>query len=178
MDQLSQSTNSQILRLELDNQVLRRQLEESNESAVLENTAKVLELEKENSRLSQKVDKLLTDVAEKEKKTTELETTIHDLSRTRISLEETVDTLRENGERQVRELEREIERLTETVVAVRERSEQTNDDRILDLEQENSKLNVKILASSTQASRLECENRQLEKSCERLTATVKELRCA
>ena len=177
MDQLSETANSQILRLELENQRLRRQLEESSESVAVESASKMLELEKENIRLSQKVDKLLTDVAEKEKRTTELETTLRDISRMKNSLEETVDTLRENGERHVRELEREIEQLTQTVVTVRERSEQTNDDRVLDLERENKKLSERILSSSTQLSRLECENKQLEKSCERLTATVKQLRC-
>jgi len=178
MDQLSETANSQILRLELENQRLRRQLEESNESTAVQNVSRMLELEKENSRLSQKVDKLLSDVAEREKRTTELETVVHDLSRMKNSLEETVDTLRENGERQVRELEREIEQLTRTVVTVRERSEQTNDDRILDLERENNRLSEKVLLSSTRVSRLECENKQLEKNCERLAEILEQLRSA
>ena len=56
-DQLNETTNTKILRLELENQRLRNQIVPSNENSekVVENTSRVSALERENQRLSVKV---------------------------------------------------------------------------------------------------------------------------
>ena len=57
-DQLSETTNTKVLRLELENQRLQKMLANNHEHTVLENTSRVMALEKENSRLSNKVKSL------------------------------------------------------------------------------------------------------------------------
>lgn len=53
--QLSESTNSQILRLQLDNRRLKAELDAQKESELLGNVSLRLEIDKENTRLSRKV---------------------------------------------------------------------------------------------------------------------------
>ena len=57
-DQLTETTNTKVLRLELENQQLHKLLENNHEHSVLENTSRMMALEKENMRLSNKVKSL------------------------------------------------------------------------------------------------------------------------
>ena len=54
-DQLNETSNTKILRLELENQRLQKQLEEIKQNSSLENSSKMVELKKENNRLARKV---------------------------------------------------------------------------------------------------------------------------
>ena len=54
-DQLSDTTNTEVLRLELENQRLQKLLADQREQSIVENSAHILELEKENKRLASKV---------------------------------------------------------------------------------------------------------------------------
>ncbi len=54
-DQLNETANTKILRLELENNRLQKQLEDIKQNSLLENTSKMVELERENHRLAKKV---------------------------------------------------------------------------------------------------------------------------
>lgn len=54
-EQLADTTNTEVLRLELENQRLQKLLADQRDQFALENSSHLLELEKENSRLASKV---------------------------------------------------------------------------------------------------------------------------
>ncbi|XP_011447638.3 girdin isoform X2 [Magallana gigas] len=163
-DQLTETTNAKILRLELENQRLNQKLEEAKEKMLIENAERNLELEKENQRLAKKVEKLLETSQENSQNCLELEQQMEQLEMEKENLLQTLDTVKENSERHVKELEREKEQLTHTVEVVRARSEQTNDARLKDLERENKRMSQSVSQKDHQLSKMEYENRQLQKS--------------
>ncbi|XP_061172123.1 girdin-like isoform X3 [Saccostrea echinata] len=163
-DQLTETTNAKILRLELENQRLNQKLEEAREKMLIENAERNLELEKENQRLAKKVEKLLESGQETSQNCLELEQEMEQLQIEKENLLQTLETVKENSERQVKELEREKEQLSHTVEVVRARSEQTNDARLKDLERENKRMSHSVSQKDQQLSKLEFENRQLQKS--------------
>ncbi|XP_062573804.1 girdin-like isoform X4 [Saccostrea cucullata] len=163
-DQLTETTNAKILRLELENQRLNQKLEEAKEKMLIENAERNLELEKENQRLAKKVEKLLESGQEASQNCLELEQEMEQLQIEKENLLQTLETVKENSERQVKELEREKDQLSHTVEVVRARSEQTNDARLKDLERENKRMSQSVSQKDQQLSKLEFENRQLQKS--------------
>ena len=58
-DQLTETSNAKILRLELENQRLSAKLREMQEGAVIHSAEVNLQLEKENQRLLKRIEKLL-----------------------------------------------------------------------------------------------------------------------
>ena len=55
---MNETANTRLLRLELENRKLREKLEEAHEGVLIDNATRTVELEKENSRLSKKVQDL------------------------------------------------------------------------------------------------------------------------
>ena len=166
-DQLKETTNAKILRLELENQHLHRKIEDMRESSLIENTTLNLELEKENQRLSKKVEKLLHNNKETSQKCFDLEEQNRELLREKDHFVQTVELTKESAERQINELERQNEDLAQTVDVIRNRSEQTNDTKVKDLERENKRLHEAISVKNQHLSKLEFESRQLHKSYQR-----------
>ncbi|XP_048734399.1 girdin-like isoform X3 [Ostrea edulis] len=162
--QLTETTNAKILRLELENQRLNQKLEEAKEKMLIENAERNLELEKENQRLAKKVEKLLETNQETSQNCLEMEQKMEHLELEKENLIQTLDTVKENSERQVKELERENDQLTHTVEVVRARSEQTNDARLKDLERENKRMSQSVSQKDQRLSKVEYDNRQLLKS--------------
>ncbi|XP_060071604.1 girdin-like [Ylistrum balloti] len=163
-NQLNETTNAKILRLELENQRLQQKLEEARESALIENTTLTLELEKENQRLAKKVEKLQESSREMSQTQIELEQKLDEFVHEKEQLSQTLETVKESADRQIRELERENDHLTDTVDTVRARSEQTNDARLKDLERENKRMHDTVTAKNQLLSKMEFENRQMQKS--------------
>nr|XP_022333848.1 girdin-like isoform X3 [Crassostrea virginica] len=163
-DQLTETTNAKILRLELENQRLNQKLEEAKEKMLIDNAERSLALEKENQRLAKKVEKLLETNQGASQNCLELEQKLEQMEIEKDNLLQTLGTVKENSERQVKELERENDQLTHTVEVVRARSEQTNDARLKDLERENKRMSQAVSQKDQQLSKLEYESRQLQKS--------------
>ncbi|XP_021348797.1 girdin-like isoform X2 [Mizuhopecten yessoensis] len=174
-NQLNETTNAKILRLELENQRLLQKVEEARESALIENTTLTLELEKENQRLAKKVEKLQESNREMSQSQIELEQKLDQFSHEREQLSQTLETVKESADRQVRELERENDHLTNTVETVRARSEQTNDAKLKDLERENKRMHETVIAKNQLLSKLEFENRQVQKSYNKVKASTDKL---
>ncbi|KAL5009181.1 hypothetical protein ScPMuIL_014762 [Solemya velum] len=156
-DQLTETTNSKLLRLELENQRLHQKLDEMKDK-----------LEKENQRLSKKVEKLIIEIKDQQEKCLDFEQKVSSGVREKDQIQIAFETVKENAERQVRELEKENEHLSQTVESIRHRNEQSNDAKIKDLEKENKRIHQTISQKNQQLSKFEFENRQLQKSYNKL----------
>ncbi|XP_071162644.1 girdin-like isoform X2 [Mytilus edulis] len=167
-DQMAETTNAKVLRLDLENQRLKKKIEELRESSLIENTSLNLELEKENQRLAKKIEKLQGSSNDSSQQCIDLEQNLHVAARERDNLAQTLETLKDNYERQVRELEAENDNLQQTVHVIRQRNEQTNDTRLKELEKENKQLHETVTAKNQVTSKLEHENRQIQKSFSKL----------
>ncbi|VDI23969.1 Hypothetical predicted protein, partial [Mytilus galloprovincialis] len=121
--------------------------------------AKVLRLDLENQRLKKKIEELLHRLRTKSTCSSK---------RKGDNLAQTLETLKDNYERQVRELEAENDNLQQTVHVIRQRNEQTNDTRLKELEKENKQLHETVTAKNQVTSKLEHENRQIQKSFSKL----------
>ncbi|KAK3093661.1 hypothetical protein FSP39_018593 [Pinctada imbricata] len=167
-NQLTETTNAKILRLELENRRLSQQLEDMKENAVIENTALTLQLEKENQRLTKKVEKLQENDQGSAQKMYELEQLNDQLQQDKEQMSQMMEKVKESSDRQIKELERENDNLSHTVEVIRARNEQTNDARVKDLERENKRLSDQALHKDQRISKLEYESRQLQKSYNKL----------
>ncbi|XP_046341956.1 girdin-like isoform X2 [Haliotis rufescens] len=171
-DQLSETSNARILRLQLENQQLHEKLQEASENALIQNTAINLENEKEIQRLSKKLEKLQESNSLASQECLDMEEQKDELSREKEKLIVTLEMVKENSDRQVRELEAENEHLTQTIDVLRERNEKSNDARIKDLERENRRLHETVSTKNAMLSKLEFETKQLHRSYQKLKENV------
>nr|XP_060479550.1 girdin [Panthera onca] len=89
-----------------------------------------------------------------------------DLMKEKAQLEKTIETLRENSERQIKILEQENEHLNQTVSSLRQRSQISAEARVKDIEKENKILHESIKETSSKLSKIEFEKRQIRKELE------------
>lgn len=82
----------------------------------------------------------------------------------KAQLEKTIETLRENSERQIKILEQENEHLNQTVSSLRQRSQISAEARVKDIEKENKILHESIKETSSKLSKIEFEKDKLEKN--------------
>ncbi|KAK7506972.1 hypothetical protein BaRGS_00001823 [Batillaria attramentaria] len=171
-DQLTETSNAKILRLELENQRLSAKLREMQDGALIHSAEVNLQLEKENQRLSKRIEKLQETAQDASEKLFAAEEEQHKVEGERRELQQALDMVKENYERQVRELEQENAQLSHTIEVLRERNEKTNDAKMKDLERENKRMTETINAKNTQMSKMEFENRQLQRSYSKLKENV------
>ncbi|XP_067943697.1 girdin-like isoform X2 [Watersipora subatra] len=171
-EQLSNSTNADILRLELENQRLQKLMAEQREQLTLENSSHILELEKENKRLASKVQRLQDSSDKSSKDFMELDNEKQEYHRQVTELKCAMDTVKESSERQVQELERENEQLASTIETLRQRNEENKDLRVKDVERENKRMAETVKEVSQQLSKLDYEYRSLQKTHSRLREQV------
>ncbi|XP_033632076.1 girdin-like isoform X2 [Asterias rubens] len=164
----NESASSRILRLERENQRLLQEIETMKDAAMLQSNTRILEIEKENNRLSRKVEMLQQASNTDIQNSLELEQEINKLKREKQQLDETINTVRENAERQSKEWSMEKGQLEETVEKLRERNKKDIDQRVKDVEKENKKLVEEMQESQIQISKLEYENKQLDRCQEKL----------
>lgn len=174
-DQLSETSNTKVLRLELENQRLQQKLDELRDTSLIESSALNTELEKENKRLAKKVESLQEEMKSQSDKCIDLEQKSKMFEEDKDKMLQMVETVKENTERQLNEVKREKEHLAETITALRDRNEKTNDTRLKELESENKKLHDKISEFTSRCSKLDFENQQMKKSCDRLKASADRL---
>uniref|UniRef100_A0A673Z7B0 Coiled-coil domain containing 88A n=1 Tax=Salmo trutta TaxID=8032 RepID=A0A673Z7B0_SALTR len=158
--EVNELTSSRLLKLEKENQTLLKTVEELRGSASKHVPARLLKADKENQRLTQRLESELNTERESLHSAESLGT---DLMKEKALLEKTLETLRENSERQVKGLEQENEHLTNTVSSLRQRSQVGPEARVKDVEKENRVLHESIRETSSKLNKLEFERKQLRK---------------
>ncbi|XP_037662515.1 girdin isoform X8 [Choloepus didactylus] len=166
--EVNELTSSRLLKLEMENQSLAKTVEElrSTMDSVDGNASKSLKIEKENQRLSKKVEILENEIIQEKQSLQNCQNLSKDLMKEKAQLEKTVETLRENSERQIKILEQENEHLTQTVSSLRQRSQISAEARVKDIEKENKILHESIKETSSKLSKIEFEKRQIRKELE------------
>ncbi|XP_055879574.1 girdin-like isoform X3 [Biomphalaria glabrata] len=175
-EQILETSHAKVLRLELENQRLAAKLAEMRETAMIQSAEVSLELEKENKRLANKVEKLQANVYESSERMIEIEGQLTSSREETQRVMKVLETVKENSERQVNELERENERLTQTLHTIQERCELTSDVKMKDLERENKRLHETVAAKNSQLTQLEFDHRQLQRSSHQLQEGTQRLK--
>ncbi|KAF3826765.1 hypothetical protein GH733_009290 [Mirounga leonina] len=166
--EVNELTSSRLLKLEMENQSLTKTVEElrSSMDSAEGNTSKILKIEKENQRLSKKVEILENEIIQEKQSLQNCQNLSKDLMKEKAQLEKTIETLRENSERQIKILEQENEHLNQTVSSLRQRSQISAEARVKDIEKENKILHESIKETSSKLSKIEFEKRQIRKELE------------
>ncbi|XP_036981655.2 girdin isoform X5 [Artibeus jamaicensis] len=166
--EVSELTSSRLLKLEMENQSLTKTIEElrSTMDSAEGNTSKILKIEKENQRLSKKVEILENEIIQEKQSLQNCQNLSKDLMKEKSQLEKTIETLRENSEKQIKILEQENEHLNQTVSSLRQRSQISAEARVKDIEKENKILHESIKETSSKLSKIEFEKRQIRKELE------------
>uniref|UniRef100_A0A8C8HDE0 Calponin-homology (CH) domain-containing protein n=1 Tax=Oncorhynchus tshawytscha TaxID=74940 RepID=A0A8C8HDE0_ONCTS len=161
--EVNELTSSRLLKLEKENQTLLKTVEELRGSASKHVPARLLKADKENQRLTQRLVQLESELNTERESLHSAEHLGTDLMKEKALLEKTLETLRENSERQVKGLEQENEHLTNTVSSLRQRSQVGPEARVKDVEKENRVLHESIRETSSKLNKLEFERKQLRK---------------
>uniref|UniRef100_A0A674F670 Coiled-coil domain containing 88A n=1 Tax=Salmo trutta TaxID=8032 RepID=A0A674F670_SALTR len=164
--EVNELTSSRLLKLEKENQALLNTVEELRGSASEDAPAHRLKANKENQRLTQRVRALESELNTGRESLCSAESLSTDLMKEKALLEKTLETLRENADRQVKGLEQENEHLTQTVSSLRQRSQVGAEARVKDVEKENRVLHESIRETSSKLNKLEFERKQLRKDLE------------
>ncbi|XP_035386243.1 girdin isoform X2 [Electrophorus electricus] len=162
--EVNELTSSRLLKLEMENQTLLKTVEELK--AAGEASSRLLKAEKENQRLHEKLKQLENEMRTEREGLRGAECLSADLMKEKSQLQKTLETLRENSERQVKWLEQENELLNQTVASLRQRSQVSAEARVKDVEQENRVLHESIKETSGKLNKLEFERKQLRKDLE------------
>nr|XP_046209984.1 girdin-like isoform X3 [Oncorhynchus gorbuscha] len=164
--EVNELTSSRLLKLEKENQALLKTVEELRGSASEDAPAHRLKADKENQRLTQRLGQLEGELNTGRESLCSAESLSTDLMKEKALLEKTLETLRENADRQVKGLEQENEHLTQTVSSLRQRSQVGAEARVKDVEKENRVLHESIRETSSKLNKLEFERKQLRKDLE------------
>ncbi|XP_006514517.1 girdin isoform X5 [Mus musculus] len=166
--EVNELTSSKLLKLEMENQSLTKTVEElrSTADSAAGSTSKILKVEKENQRLNKKVEILENEIIQEKQSLQNCQNLSKDLMKEKAQLEKTIETLRENSERQIKILEQENEHLNQTVSSLRQRSQISAEARVKDIEKENKILHESIKETCGKLSKIEFEKRQMKKELE------------
>ncbi|XP_053314554.1 girdin isoform X2 [Spea bombifrons] len=166
--EVNELTSSRLLKLEMENQTLLSTVEElRNSVGATEGTnTKILKLEKENQRLSKKLEKIDAELSQERQSIQSSQNLSNDLMKEKSQLEKTIETLRENSERQIKGLEQENEHLNQTISSLRQRSQIGAEARVKDIEKENKILHESIKETSSKLNKIEFEKKQIKKELE------------
>ncbi|XP_070982074.1 girdin-like isoform X2 [Oncorhynchus clarkii lewisi] len=164
--EVNELTSSRLLKLEKENQALLKTVEELRGSASKDAPAHRLKADKEDQRLTQRLGQLESELNTGRESLCSAESLSTDLMKEKALLEKTLETLRENADRQVKGLEQENEHLTQTVSSLRQRSQVGAEARVKDVEKENRVLHESIRETSSKLNKLEFERKQLRKDLE------------
>ncbi|XP_051936107.1 girdin isoform X3 [Hippocampus zosterae] len=167
-EEVNELTSSRLLKLEKDNQTLQKTVEELRGGLGLDSVAKLGKVSQENQRLNQKVEHLESELTAEKESLRSAESLSTDLMKEKALLEKTLETLRENSERQLKGLEQENKHLSQTVSSLRQRSQVGAEARVKDVEKENRILHESICETTGKLNKLEFERKQLRKELESL----------
>ncbi|KAM6462345.1 girdin isoform 1-T1 [Liasis olivaceus] len=166
--EVNELTSSRLLKLEMENQTLLKTVEELQNAvgSIEGSNSKLMKMEKENQRLSKKLEGLKNEFTEEKQSHQISQNLCKDLMKEKAQLEKTIETLRENSERQIKILEQENEHLNQTVTSLRQRSQISAEARVKDIEKENKILHESIKETSSKLSKIEFEKKQMKKELE------------
>uniref|UniRef100_A0A671QQ95 Girdin-like n=1 Tax=Sinocyclocheilus anshuiensis TaxID=1608454 RepID=A0A671QQ95_9TELE len=161
--EVNELTSSQLLKLEKENQMLLKSVEELKASG---ESGAHLRLEKHNQKLSQQLEQLQAELAADRESLRSAESLSADLLKEKAQLEKTLETLQQNSDRQVKGLEQENDHLNQTIASLRQRSQVSAEARVKDIEKENRVLHESIKETSSKLNKMVFERKQLRKDLE------------
>ncbi|KAF7251675.1 Protein Daple [Varanus komodoensis] len=172
--ELNECASSRILKLEKDNQSLQNIIQELRDASVTteENNLKFVELQNENQQLGQKIEKLQNQIEKEKQSNQDLESLSEELLKEKEELQGMMETLKASKERQIKDLEKETDHLSQVVLSLRQRSQVSSEAREKDIEVENKILHEAVTETSNKLSRLEFEKKQLQKDFEQVKEKV------
>nr|XP_020457268.1 girdin isoform X3 [Monopterus albus] len=162
-EEVNELTSSRMLKLEKDNQTLLKTVEELRGAASQDTMAKLAKVSQENQRLNEKLEQLGSELAADRESLRSAELLSTDLMKEKALLETTLETLRENSERQLKDLEQENKHLSQTVSSLRQRCQVGAEARVKDVEKENRVLHESICETTAKLNKMEFERKQLRK---------------
>ncbi|XP_040905763.1 girdin-like isoform X1 [Toxotes jaculatrix] len=165
-EEVNELTSSRLLKLEKDNQTLLKTVEELRGAASQDTVAKLAKVTQENQRLNQKLEQLQSELTADIESLRSAESLSTDLMKEKALLEKTLETLRENSERQLKGLEQENKHLSQTVSSLRQRCQVGAEARVKDVEKENRVLHESICETTAKLNKMEFERKQLRKELE------------
>ncbi|XP_033835082.1 girdin isoform X1 [Periophthalmus magnuspinnatus] len=165
-EEVNELTSSRLLKLEKDNQTLLKTVEELRGAATQDTTAKLSRANQENQTLKQKLEQVEAELVADRDSLRSSEALSTDLMKEKALLEKTLETLRENSERQMKGLEQENKHLSHTVASLRQRCQVGAEARVKDVEKENRVLHESICETTAKLNKLEFERKQLRKELE------------
>ncbi|XP_077437610.1 girdin isoform X2 [Vanacampus margaritifer] len=167
-EEVNELTSSRLLKLEKDNQTLLKTVEELRGGTASDSVAKLGKISQENQRLNQKLEHMESELATEKESLRSAESLSTDLMKEKALLEKTLETLRENSDRQLKGLEQENKHLSQTVSSLRQRSQVGAEARVKDVEKENRILHESICETTGKLNKMEFERKQLRKELEAL----------
>ncbi|XP_045925965.1 girdin-like isoform X3 [Micropterus dolomieu] len=162
-EEVNELTSSRLLKLEKDNQTLLKTVEELQAAASQDTVTKLAKVSQENQRLNQKLEQLGSELTADRESLRSAESLSTDLMKEKALLEKTLETLRENSERQLKGLEQENKHLGQTVSSLRQRCQVGAEARVKDVEKENRILHESICETTAKLNKMEFERKQLRK---------------
>ncbi|XP_028458817.1 girdin isoform X5 [Perca flavescens] len=165
-EEVNELTSSRLLKLEKDNQTLLKTVEELRGAASQDTVTKLAKVSQENQRLNQKLEQLGSELTADRESLLSAESLNTDLMKEKALLEKTLETLRENSERQLKGLEQENKHLSQTVSSLRQRCQVGAEARVKDVEKENRVLHESICETTAKLNKMEFERKQLRKELE------------
>ncbi|KAM6335827.1 protein Daple [Podargus strigoides] len=172
--ELNECASSRILKLEKDNQSLQNTIQELRDASLTsrESSLKFVELEKENQQLSKKIEKLQNQIEKEKQSNQDLETLSEELIKDKEQLQVIMETLKADKDRQIKDLKQENDHLNQVVLSLRQRSQVSCEARVKDIEKENKILHETVIETSSKLSKLEFENKQLQKDFDQVKEKV------
>ncbi|XP_063348103.1 girdin-like isoform X2 [Pelmatolapia mariae] len=165
-EEVNELTSSRLLKLEKDNQTLLKTVEELRAAASQDTVTKLVKANQENQKLSKKLESLESELTADRESLRSAESLSTDLMKEKALLEKTLETLRENSERQMKGLEQENKHLSQTVSSLRQRCQVGAEARVKDVEKENRVLHESICETTAKLNKMEFERKQLRKELE------------
>ncbi|XP_076016506.1 girdin isoform X2 [Genypterus blacodes] len=165
-EEVNDLTSSRLLKLEKENQALLKTVEELKGAASQDVVTKLSKVSQENQKLAQKLEQVESELAADRESLRGAESLGTDLMKEKALLEKTLETLRENSERQLKGLEQENKHLGQTVSSLRQRCQVGAEARVKDVEKENRVLHESICETSAKLNKMEFERKQLRKELE------------
>ncbi|KAG7281677.1 hypothetical protein CRUP_008052 [Coryphaenoides rupestris] len=154
IQELNEGVSSRLLKLEKENQELQAstaKLCEENQQ-LQEQQLSAQELERENQRLGKK------GLVDQERLTNQdMESLGEELLKEKQTLERELHVLRAEKDRQISELERERQHLSEAVTSLQERAQANSEARVREVEVENRQLHQGLTDAGSRLASLECQ---------------------